>query len=814
MRFSSAAAALAAVSATAAANAAFAAPPVPTRAHPRIWLTPATVAAMHAQQNDPTTGAARAIARCSDVIARPAEYAHASYQGDTWAFAASSCGLAWQLTKSPVYAEAGLTMLASLLDDYSTQGDHAGGDLVVRKDTGYAIRFFGPHAAIAYDWLHDAPGADALLSLARTRFHAWIDWYTASGYLNDVPGANYHAGYVFAKTMVAIAIAGEDGSTGDAYWADVTDELFGKQIVAKGLGPNGVLRGGDWAEGWQYAPLSVLEYSLSARAIEEQGVALPAVDAWASDLAIRFAHSLTPSQSGVYVGGDTEDPKAYVAPSARTLLATIAGPGSDLAAGWAASFRATVATQKDECPVFDALADARGAKASAFVQSTPSGPSPSTSSPSTSYYADGTGNLYARSGWTRTASWAVFTSAPNLVPDHQHVDASNFVFSHGADDLIVDPSPYGTRSSLTGNALTVESATVKGEYAPSQTPWSEAKMTWARATASGIVAARSDIAGAFRFQETASDIGFARRDWVFLPEGEVIAIDRVRTDDPSRAASIRFRAPSNFTLSGDVATATVGASKLAIHAVTLSGGTPSTRAIPVASSCDDMPIGKCDKGRVSGGEYAVRVPGPSVLAVHVLDGLDASEAPADVAKIIDPTVTGAIVRRAGTTTYVVASTARDGVSSATMAYASRGDTATRHVVFDAPEDEAGRSTVSARAENGGCALTITAGGPGAYDGRPLVFTLAAAADGCQATNEKPAEAPDTGSAAAPSSAQIELGSDENAANGGDDPAANGCACRATGASVPERVGVVLGASGLFVLLKVRRSRPPSTRRPS
>ena len=28
----------------------------------------------------------------------------------------------------------------------------------IRRDTGYAIRFIGPHAALAYDWLHDAPG--------------------------------------------------------------------------------------------------------------------------------------------------------------------------------------------------------------------------------------------------------------------------------------------------------------------------------------------------------------------------------------------------------------------------------------------------------------------------------------------------------------------------------------------------------------------------------------------------------------------------------------------------------------------------------
>ena len=93
------------------------------------------------------------------------------------------------------------------------------------------------------------------------------------------------------------------------------------------------------------------------------------------------------------------------------------------------------------------------------------------------------------SGWGPDAYWAVFTSAPRLVPDHQHMDASNFVLSRGEDALIVDPSPYGSRSTLTGNALTVDSDVVLKDYKPSQTPWSTAELPWARGTAAGVVAA-------------------------------------------------------------------------------------------------------------------------------------------------------------------------------------------------------------------------------------------------------------------------------------------------------------------------------------
>jgi hypothetical protein len=148
----------------------------------------------------------------------------------------------------------------------------------------------------------------------------------------------------------------------------------------------------------------------------------------------------------------------------------------------------------DDCLVYDALAEARNAADVDFAST----------QPPTMYFAPGTRNLYARSGWDAGATWAVFTSPPRLVPDHQHMDASNLVLSRGQDTLIVDPSPYGSRSTLTGNALSADSNVVQGDYKPSQTPWSTADMPWERQGGSGIVAARSDYAAAFNFTGTPS----------------------------------------------------------------------------------------------------------------------------------------------------------------------------------------------------------------------------------------------------------------------------------------------------------------------
>ena len=787
-----------------AAKEAAAAPAAPGGAHPRIWLTAPAVSALKANAGNAGSSAAAVVAQCQDVIDNPGNYTSAVYQGQVWAFAASSCGMAYQLTTNPAFATAGATMLTALLNDYSTIGDGLGGDAVVQHDTGYAIRFFAPHAALAYDWLHDTldPNTQAL---ARERFKAWIDWYTASGYLNNVPGANYHAGYVFSKTLVSIAASGEDDGSAATYWSDVNDNLFANQIVGTGLAPGGVMNGGDWAEGWEYGPLSIVEYALAARAVEEQGGSLPAMHTWASDLTRRFIHGLTPRQDGMYVGGDFDSSQVNVTPSSLTLIATLAGPGSDQSAAWAKHIRAAIppTNGSDECLVFNALAEARQVPDVDFEST----------QPPTAYLAAGTRNLYARSDWGPGATWAVFTSAPRLVPDHQHPDAANFVLSRGADALIADPSPYGTQSTLTGNGVAIDSNDVASDARPSQTSWSAADMPWARLASTGVVAARGDYALAFNYDGAPSDVGFAKRDYVYMPEGEVVLIDRVTTGDPSRVAHIRLRTPASLTLSGNVARGTSGGSDVAIQAVSMSGGSPTINTIAGGGDCYSGPSGQCTSARFSVNEYALDLPGPSAQAVHVVDALGNGEAASQVAAMTDPSVdatpsenagiVGASVLRNGVQSYVVSS-AINGAVPAAMTYGVPGATQARHVAFDAPEDGSGNSTVVAAAQGGRCEISIVAGGTSPIAGHPLMFTVSDANSGCAVTDSSRAPAATTA-----------LGvpvSGKKAVTNGDQPGGTGAGCACTASGKPAPVGWA-GTSliGLALLAFVTRMRGKRTR---
>jgi hypothetical protein len=130
----------------------------PSGAHPRIWLDPATRTGMQAQVNPASEPMRRAVTRCAQAHAQPNEYASGGWQGFEFVITLSSCLAAYAGTGGQDALTTAIKYWTVLLDDYQEVGDGQGGDDVVTHDTGYAMRTFAPYAALAYDWLHDAPG--------------------------------------------------------------------------------------------------------------------------------------------------------------------------------------------------------------------------------------------------------------------------------------------------------------------------------------------------------------------------------------------------------------------------------------------------------------------------------------------------------------------------------------------------------------------------------------------------------------------------------------------------------------------------------
>ena len=808
--------------------------PAPSRAHPRIWLDAATRAAFTAQVGVANSPVTRSNVRCAAARERPAEYATGGWQGFEFVTTLSACLTAYVANNDTDDLATALKYWTVLLDDYQNVGDGLGGDKVVTHDTGYAMRTFAPFSALAYDWLHDAPGVtEELRAHARARFDAWSTYYSTSGYLRDLPGANYEAGYAFAATLIAVAEAGEAGAAGEAHWANVRDKIWQKDLVPA-FGAGRVLDGGDWPEGWQYGSLSVLELALAARAMQDNGVSLQGASAWASSLPSRFAYGLTPGTRQAFVGGDSDAPTPYRKPDNGALLAALAGPASNEAKALARRLNLELKLSHEN-PLFDALAEA--ASSSSAVADLPGG---ATVALPPSYLARGTGNWYLRRNWTPESAWGVFQCSRHLVDDHQYSNAGNWVLTRGADDVVVDPSPYGSLSTLTGNAPAIDTASLPEGYSPSQGYWGKTTgLVWSRQSGSGIAAARCDYADQFQRSDVPSDVSLALRDFVMIPHADgatVVLVDRANTSAANRELHLRVRTPATLTLVGDTASGTVGASSLQIQRLWTSGAAANVRTMPQASECPSSSH-NCDVSKLpSGSEYRVDVAGPAAAAIHVVSA--ASGAPEPSALLSGPGYRGALMSALHVAVIGADAVTASPASSLTYRVPAASDTV--HVVLDAPTNAEGQSDVVASRDGSDCLVEVKAhSGAGAgLSGRPLVVRASSACALTDDGDQKPIDVGDPvdigdvrasgGSAGAGGSLGFQpmagsaghggMGSAPQGAAGADPSGAGSMDASCSFTATPEgaRVGGrglaavgLLGLLGLRRLVRRRRPRAPA-----
>lgn len=686
------------------ATAAVAAPPEPSGPHPRMLLDAELKAAWQADAKANRGPVKGAIALCSDAR-DTGEHDRAVYQGSEWAKTLQACLVAWAATDDASFAKTAIRFYNALLDDLDRVGDGLGGDKAATRDDGYAIRNLGPYTAIAYDWLH-AQLTPEQKAKARKRWAAWLRWYKDNGYRARVPGTNYQAGYLVSATLISIAQGSEASEEGTLLWRYVADELWGKDMKAA-LAPGGILDGGDWPEGWQYGPLAVTSYALAARIAKRAGIPVEGVETWLGSMLRRHVYGLSPTDK-VYPGGDTESETPNIDPAVNTLNAMALGDSAPDTRRWAKGELSRLRLVDADYLLHDALSTV-GEKPALVPRATWP----------TWYIAGATGTLYTRTRWDDQAVWFVAECQATLDIDHRHPKTGTFVLSRGKDDVIVDPSPYGSASTLTSNAPTVASAQLPPDYIPSQGSWGERSgWVFATQTKSGVTIGRCDYADQYKFQHRPSDVPEAVRDFVLVPNADgtdavLVVIDRANTTSAKRAMHLRFRVPAPIEVDGNATSARIGGTQLNIATLIKSGGDAVKGVARDGKDCfkEGIKKGQCDAARFPVTDYRLIVPGPKPVAVHAISATGGTTAQAT--KLGDNAV------RIG------------GVRDAVIAWGStykapRGAPIT-HVILDAPE----AITVSATSEGDGCTVTVKPGG-----GAGRVFTLD---DACKVTEDPEAE---------------------------------------------------------------------------
>lgn len=727
----------------------------PTSPHPRIWLTSDVSQEWHALAGTSGSATSRAIAKCDDVRARPGEWSSGQYQGFAWVEALSACLVAWRATDDTAHRDAALVYWNALLDDRDTLGDgagpsYAGGAGIVAQDSGYSMRTFGVWGALGYDWLYDSLSSQDR-DHAHQRFSQWIAFHQQPDtYQRAQPGANYHAGHVLAMTLLAVGYADDleqrSAGQGQALYDYVVDELWGQVMAGGAAGTRGPLVGGDWLEGWQYAPLSVASYSLAGRALQEQGAGPAWLTAWNDAVFHRYVHGLSPDDR-MFVGGDADIDTPNLDVNPLPLWGVVAGVSAPAtaAAARAELARLAVGGARDFQLFYECLAEAAAGPATPLDRSTEP----------TAWLASGAGNFYGRTAFDADAIWLV-SQCKGTVVDHQHPNAGNVVLQRGADALLVDPGPYGSLSTLTGNAPTLSQPHFNDNYRPSQGAWGEesggplpenvaTRFAFTRATRSNVLATRCDWDGQLRFQDNASQtVSDAVRDAVLLPGtsgASLVLVDRALTTAAWSSADpllLRFHSAGTFVEQGTSASATVGGSRLLVRRV-VGDATTQARATP-EGDCYSGDRGKCEAARFAASEWSAEVPGPSPFAVHVLDA-DATGAadPAITASAQGPAELVQVDRESHRFIVVVT---RD--ASSVAGYDTDASAST-HIVLDPPAGDRVLVTASAGSTAGTCHIALApATAPAGFESRPLVFTLDDTCTVAEETSQPPVITPGTG----------------------------------------------------------------------
>lgn len=425
-------------------------PLAPLGAHPRIALTPERIARLKKLAKTKAPSWIALERTCNEAGSKKIP---SGYEAWDWSLAALSCAMVHRTTGDQGAGRTGVTYLTALFDDKLKVGDGEGGDTVIRHDSGYPIRTRGFLGAVACDWLHDAPGmTPELRKRALDRLVAWVDWYGREGYMRDKPIANYYAGYFGAVAMAGAAFEGDDPR--GAELRKRAQRMFVREITPAFQQR---LEGGQWPESWQYGAgpaVTLALYTVTER------VTLP----WLAQVLPYRVHALQPDGVHLYDNGDWSE-KPAVANAAEldaVALAFDGASGKNASLARQARALAAKAARKKDDPFgwLSALVDDPDA---------PVRPEDDPRRDRTSYLAAGTGTLFARTAWTPDAVWLAFQSGPHF-SDHQHLDQGHFAVTRGADALLIDPSAYGSGSSLGHNTLLIDDGKEGLPYAPNQVP--------------------------------------------------------------------------------------------------------------------------------------------------------------------------------------------------------------------------------------------------------------------------------------------------------------------------------------------------------
>jgi PKD repeat protein len=334
---------------------------------------------------------------------------------------------------------------STLAFQQSSAGD--GGLSSIFIDYGFPSRYLGKFTSLGYDWLYGYPGfTSTFKNQVASMLVRWSDTSSNTVYRVDDPASNYAEGNYVSRVFTALALGGGRNTNGTRL---INGALAYRSANVLPVITNAStsLRGGFWAEGWNYGQQASRNLILSGLAFETADLAnITPERTWAGQV-INSLISAQPSQDLVYDGGDWY---AYPAPFVeKDLFYVMAAASTDVTARSNANHIIQNYPGGQTQDMQDLLYRDPSAGA-AFWASAP-----------LQYFNQGTGLIIARNDWNYNSTWVAFQLGNLLETDHQQDCQGQLEIQRGADGLLISANEVGenqlpsTQSSF-GNLMVID----------------------------------------------------------------------------------------------------------------------------------------------------------------------------------------------------------------------------------------------------------------------------------------------------------------------------------------------------------------------